>query len=148
MYLRTFARIPTGALIDAKNAKLELLGFGNESIIEALTKVEEVGQDAVGKFDVGCKLVLAGNVKRGPLKEFQGQTAEITSWEGGLMSVTFESGEYTFDDKEKQIQHFKFFSMVQEDGAASGSAAAPRTEAEGENSRQVAAHETPLPTPQ
>ena len=37
--------------------------------------------------------------------------------------------------------------MVQEDGAASGSSAAPRTEAEGENSRQVAAHETPLPTP-
>ena len=37
--------------------------------------------------------------------------------------------------------------MVQEDGAASGSAAAPRTEAEGENSRQVAAHESSLPTP-
>ena len=37
--------------------------------------------------------------------------------------------------------------MVQEDGTASGSSAAPRTEAEGENSRQVAAHETPLPTP-
>ena len=37
--------------------------------------------------------------------------------------------------------------MVQEDGTASGSSAAPRTEAEGENSRQVAAHWTPLPTP-
>ena len=37
--------------------------------------------------------------------------------------------------------------MVQEDGTASGSSAASRTEAEGENSRQVAAHLTPLPTP-
>ena len=46
-----------------------------------------------------------------------------------------------------EFQQFKLFNMVQEDGAASGSAAAPRTEAEGENSRQVAAHETPLPTP-
>ena len=32
-----------------------------------------------------------------------------------------------------EIQQFKLFSMVQEDGAASGSAAALRTEAEGVN---------------
>ena len=37
--------------------------------------------------------------------------------------------------------------MLQEDVASSGSSAAPPTEAESENSRQVAAHETPLPTP-
>ena len=37
--------------------------------------------------------------------------------------------------------------MVQEDGIAPGSSASPRTEAEGESNRQVAAHETPLPTP-
>ena len=37
--------------------------------------------------------------------------------------------------------------MLQEDVASSGSSAAPRTEAESQNSPQVAAHETPLPTP-
>ena len=46
-----------------------------------------------------------------------------------------------------EIQQFILFSMVQEDGAVCGSSAASRTQAEGENSRQVAAHETPLPTP-
>ena len=45
------------------------------------------------------------------------------------------------------IQQFKLFGMVQEDGIAPGSSALPRTEAEGESNRQVAAHETPLPTP-
>ena len=37
--------------------------------------------------------------------------------------------------------------MVHEDGAVSGNSAAVCTQAEGENSREVAAHETPLPTP-
>ena len=37
--------------------------------------------------------------------------------------------------------------MVHEDGAVSGNSAAVCTQAEGENSRQVAAHLTPLPTP-
>ena len=46
-----------------------------------------------------------------------------------------------------EIQQFKLFGMVQEDGIAPGSSALPRTEAEGESNRQVAAHETPLPTP-
>ena len=50
------------------------------------------------------------------------------------------SGEYAYDRKEKQIQQLNLFSMVQEDCAASGSS-------KGGNSRQVAAHETPLPTP-
>ena len=98
--------------------KVKLLGFGKQTIIEALTKVEQVGEDAVGKFDVGRKLKLVENMMRGPLKAYQGERAEVTSWEGGLMTVKFESGEYTFDDKEKQIRHFKFFSMVQEDNTA------------------------------
>ena len=50
------------------------------------------------------------------------------------------SGEYAFIRKEKQIQQLNLFSMVQEVCAASCSS-------QGGNSRQVAAHETPLPTP-
>ena len=46
-----------------------------------------------------------------------------------------------------EIEQSKVFSMLQEDVASSGSSAAPRTEAESQNSPQVAAHETPLPTP-
>ena len=46
-----------------------------------------------------------------------------------------------------EFQQFKHFSMVQEDGESFVNAAAPLTEAESENSRQVAAHETPFPTP-
>ena len=47
--------VAPGTLIDSVTVNLTLRGLNKEHRI-ALAKVEEVNQDVVGKFDVGCKV--------------------------------------------------------------------------------------------
>ena len=81
--------IGSGTLINAETVKLTLRGLNLEYVIP-LANVQEVSEDAVGKFDVGSKLQLSGSITRGPLKRFKGSTAAITSWAGDKVMLQFQ----------------------------------------------------------
>ena len=81
--------IGSGTLINAETVKLTLRGLNLEYVIP-LANVQEVSEDAVGKFDVGSKLQLSGSITRGPLKRFKGRTAAITSWAGDKVMLQFQ----------------------------------------------------------
>ena len=100
--------IGSGTLINAETVKLTLRGLNHEYAIP-LAKVQEVSQDAVGKFDLGSKLQLSESFTRGPLKRFKGRTAAVTSWAGDKVTLQFQSGEFTFEAM-KHIQYFKYFT--------------------------------------
>ena len=100
--------IGSGTLINAETVKLTLRGLNLEYAIP-LAYVQEVSEDAVGKFDVGSKLQLSESITRGPLKRFKGRTAAITSWAGDKVTLQFQSGEFTFEAM-KHIQYFKYFT--------------------------------------
>ena len=57
--------IGSGTLINAVTVKLILRGLNLEYAIP-LANVQEVSEDAVGKFDVGSKLQLSESIIRGP----------------------------------------------------------------------------------
>ena len=88
--------------------KLTLRALNLEYTIP-LANVQEVSEDAVGKFDVGSKLQLSESITRGPLKRFKGRTAAVTSWAGDKVTLQFQSGEFTFEAM-KHIQYFEYFT--------------------------------------